>query len=264
MKDSNLPFLSREQLSFQENTAFAIKIRSVAVGAGIIKIRGFTKEGAFSFIHIPNVAGTEKTEIFNLPDIPIMLTIDDEGKSFLRGACYIRATLLLNGATTYQLAAGYVAGLTSLSYPSVQSDDSSLFKGNPGLILSANPAAGAEVTKPLLTYYDYLIHSIRVTLVAAAAAASRRVHMTVVSGGNIIYDFCSPTDQIISETKTYMFQPAIDNGTPTNADIIFVPIPDNLIIPGGSAITSATLNINAGDDYGVMTIYGEIRIVEDV
>lgn len=258
------PFLSRNQLNFQEATSFAISIRSIAAAAGTVAIRGFTKEGMFVFSHTPNSNKTEKIDTFFLPDAPIMLTIDDETKSFAQGECFIRATLVLNKTSIYQLAAGFVAGKHGLCWPAVNAEEAELTKGKITTVVSADPTSNTELSLTVPAGETWKVRALRFEFVTTSIATSRRVHVVFTVNGAKVFETFSATDQIISQDKIYSCFPGADMTAPTNDNDILIPIPDNLILPPAAVITTETVNFNADDDFGAMTALIERSVIENV
>jgi hypothetical protein len=264
MDEASLPFLSRKQLSFQENTSFGIQIRSVGAQAAPLSIKGFTKEGAFNFLHTCNSNRTAKVETFNLPDAPIMLTVDDPTESAAQGGCYVRVSLVLNGIPVYQLGSGFIFGFEGINWPSVQLEKAEPTKSLVFFKTSADPAAGVELSYTVISGEFLKIRALRFTLVAAAAAASRRVHIVFTIGGTKCLDCFGATDQIISETKTYSCYPGANTAAATDDNDILIPIPQEIILGPTDTITTETTNLNAGDNFGVMTILCERFLTQNI
>lgn len=260
MENGLLPFLSRKQLNFQEATAFGIRIISRSATTANLAIRGFTKEGQFSFLHTTLATNAEKTETFNVPDVPIMFTIDDPTVSAAQGLCYVRVELTLNGSSIYSLGSSYINGARGLSWPLSKQETSEQTKGLIAIATSADPAAGAELSFTVAAGTSYKLLAIRFSLVTAAVAASRRVHIVLTVDAIKVLDTFGTTDQIISETKVYSCFPMAGLTASSNGDDILIPIPKDLILTPGSIITTETTNLDGGDDFSVMQLFVERSI----
>lgn len=120
---------------------------------------------------------------------------------------------------------------------------------------SANPAAGAEIsyTVPAGTVLQLL--GARVSLVASADVATRTVQLTIDDGTTVFNKFVSPSTQAASATYAYNFTAGTSNVTVLNNEIV-VGLGQQLFLPPGYRIKTVTNNIQAADDFGVMTVYG--------
>lgn len=258
------PFLSRDQLKFQEATNFAINIKSVACAAGTISIRGFTKEGQFNLVHTPNSDKSAKTETFYLPDAPIMLTIDDEAKSFTKGECFVRATLLLNKTSVYQLISGYVYGFHGLTYPTTNQEESLLESGKLTTIVSADPAAGAEITITVPAGEEWKLIGAKMTLVNDANVANRYVALFATIDSVQMPITLHTTPLTAGLTYPLSFRSGIGAGPLSNNTYFIAPLSENIILPAGSVLATITSSIQVGDNFGPMTVLIEKRVIENV
>lgn len=249
-----LPFLIRKMLSFEFAAAFSLIIDTQSFGTDPITIRGATRQGPFILQVIPNGTGTVKTDKFRLTDVPIWLSIVDDGFNYSASSLYIRADLDINGDRLHTLILGYCYSNRPLTWPLTLSEESS---GNSGLLsnkVSADPAAGAELSYAVPENLQIRVRSVTFQLVAAAAAASRVVNLVFTRQGTVMYRAISNTSQIISETKNYFCFPTSPGNKYADGSSIIIGIPDEIWLNPGDTITTETSAINAGDNYGVMTI----------
>lgn len=251
------PFPTRKMLSFEHGLVFSIQIRTQASVADVLTIRGMTREGVFTFRHTTVADGAVQTATFRIPDIPIMVSVVDEGGIFNQGDVFATLTLTAENGRLFELCSGLVYTEKSISYPATNSIDPMPGRGRIKVITGTDRAAGNEIVESVPAGRIWRPMGINFTLVAAAAAASRRVHIRFNDGGSWDLDCFSSIDQIISETKSYSGMPIGAVPDETDADKIIIPIPDNLYLPEAFRIMTRTSNLNAGDNFGAPTMLVE-------
>jgi hypothetical protein len=122
-------------------------------------------------------------------------------------------------------------------------------------VASADPAAGAEIsyTVPANTFLE--LKGARVALVASGDVATRTVQLTIDDGTTVFNLYASPSTQAASATYNYNFVAGGNNTTVLNNNVS-VAIGDSLLLPAGYKVSTLTNNLQAADNFGVMTIYG--------
>lgn len=238
-------------LSFEQGTTFALGLSVQASIARTITLRGMTREGPFTFTFATSSAGTVTYQSFRIPDVPIFVTVINESTSDDQGSIYAYLSLEANGDTLYQLCAGLIYGQKGISYPASPGADLRPSGGRLTYITGSNPAAGAEILETVPAGRLWKIIAMRFQLVAAAAAASRRVHVVFTDGSSDLLDCFSSVDQIISETKNYSVGGFGAVPDETDDNDILIAMPPNIMLPQGAEIKTITTNLNAGDNFGV-------------
>ena len=254
---NELPFITRPQLAFQGNSQFGLSITIMSTATQPVTIRGATREGAFVYRAVGGTLYSPTTSTFPLPDIPIWLSVIDLDGNFEQGQCHVRLSLTVNSDIIQEIAAGWVTSNQSIAWPNTQQERPTAGRGRLVSVSGANPAAGAEISIVVPSNVIWLVRAVRFTLVAAAVAASRRVHLVFTEKDGMKFEVLSPTDQIISETKTYSAIPGYAGGTATNDNDIIIPLPQDLILNPESTITTETFALDAGDNYGTPQAYIE-------
>lgn len=251
--EQSLPFLTRDMLAFKHGLRFQLRIDTHSFASGSIFIIGFTREGTFKFSHTPNTDSLVKTETFQIPDMPIMVSVIDGSGIREQGQTYAQLNLVINGDILHQLTSGYVYGRKGLSWPLSNVQD--MRPGGGALVgrQSSNPAAGAELSHLIPQGQQWRIRGMSFTLVTDATVVDRTVHILVSAGGGASYDFIAPVVQPASETKLYTCYPASVGGQTNGGNDIHIPIPPDFLLPTLSTIATETTNLQAGDNFGVMT-----------
>lgn len=252
-----LPFLTRDMLSFKHGLKIGLRITSQSYVATTLIISGVTRSGKFLFKHTTTADGVIKTEDFGLPDIPIFVSVIDSGTSTLQGGLFSRLSLLLDEDKLLALASGYVYKDRSIGWPMTQNDEGRVGGGR--LVSSAGslPAAGAEVDITVPTGRTWRLMSLQIGLTTGVAVALRRVHIRITKGGDILYDFFSNIDQAESLFKTYMGQPVGVIPASEDNNSIIIPIAKDIILPANAHIITATTNIQAADQFEQPIYYVE-------
>lgn len=245
----SLPFLTRKMLAFEHATTFKLKVSAISSVAANIRIRGFTSEGPFTFRHVTVSDSILEEETFALPDIPISIAAFDTAGSLIQGECFMALKLQINGDDYMQLCAGYVYDPKGLTWPAPYMTDLIPGRGRIGNRTAADPAAGDEISIAVTDGQIWHVLGLSFTLVAAAAAASRRVHVVFSDGQGTTIDTFATTDQIISETKKYSV--AHFGATPDETDDndILINMPSDIWLRTGGSIDTVTTNLNAGDNF---------------
>ena len=163
MNHPSFPFLTREMLSFGRKSQISFEITTFATFSSLISIRGVSKDSPFVVKHTTLGNRLAQTESFQIPDIPIFLSVEDDDNTFRSGECYVKLSLKINNDVVAQLAAGYVHQQKSLSWPMVRQDEGGPNAGKLSTIVVDDPAANNEWTVQPPFNTTWLIKSIRFT-----------------------------------------------------------------------------------------------------
>ena len=85
-------------LDFKHGSSFAIKVITHANTDSTLQEHGFTKAGPFTFSFVTGSSSPATTNTFQLPDMPIVLSVIDSEGSFAEGECWASVVLQLNGS----------------------------------------------------------------------------------------------------------------------------------------------------------------------
>ena len=257
-KLASLPNIVREKLAFGQQATFSVQVKVCAIVTSNIELTGYTKEGPFVFRMVHAGDGSITTTNFALPDMPLAVAMSTSATGVLKGRVYARITLRINNTVVQDLCRGYVHDLGGPAWPNIFAEESSPLKSFIRVLTGANPAAGAEVADTMVDNVNLRIIGGMVTLVTDGTAASRRVHLTIDQGqGGIVQHFFGDTDQTATTTRTYHFLPLGFSEDREDNGHIIIPIPPNLYVAEESIIGTSTTNIQAGDNFGSMTLFVE-------
>jgi hypothetical protein len=245
-------------LDFEYATKIEIQVDTIARNTGRALLHGITKTGQFTYRVDTTAGGGLNTQIFQIGEIPIYLSLDDSVQVYQPGDLYTVVSLLINGTKVYQYGAGYVSIRKSVSWPPSQNETAQFLKGDHVTRSSSDPAAGSEIVYTVSDGELLRIRAVRFTLVAAAAAASRRVHLVFTFNTTPVYDIIANTDQIISETKIYSGVAGGGGSASTNDNDIYIPLPTEIVMGATDTIETSTFNLQAGDNYSSMLILAEM------
>lgn len=262
MENETPQFISRKQLAFSGATSFQLIIETKSRRTDNLTITGATKEGVFTLTHTTLTGLALQTEIFRIPDVPIWITVADEGNVFLNGETYVSISLGINDNKIQQLAAGYVSGLQKLSWPDTniqQKIGNSL--GLIKTVTTANPAAGAQISQTVPAGVIWKIKGIRARLTTDATVANRyaKYFLTLPDGG--IITAISATPHTASLPVDYMAADYGTHGVTVGFGEYMIGLPSDIYLPAGSTITTVVNGMVAGDDWGAALIWVEEFIV---
>lgn len=248
-KDLQVPFLTRKMLAFEEGVTFSLDLQLITDQASGVEIRGFTREGPFTYRFIPAGSGLEEIHTFRIPDIPIKLSIFTEQGTGGAFFCYAVVHLSINGNRMYTLCQGHLSNLLGLSWPDIGGVSPVQINGPLTETPGAVPAAGAEINDSVPAGQIWEIFAIVTSLVTSATVADRTVKLTISYpiGGQMMR--VAAATQQASEDQEYTFVP---DGTTqvivaNTSQEIALPAP--LILGPGTSIGTITTNIQVGDAY---------------
>lgn len=253
----SLPFLTRKMLAFEHATTFSLRLEVQARAVTNVTVRGMTREGPFTFNIILDSVSTIQTFTYRIPDIPIMVSVEQTTLSLDQGRIYASVSLLVNGVYLQQLCSGLVYWSHGISYPSTFTPDSRPNGGEIRIISTANPAAGAQISQSVPSGETWKIKAVSFSLVNAAIAASRRVHIRFDYIGSGVLDFFSDIDQLTGETRKYTCAPVSPVSDSLDDNDIIIPIPADIVLQPDCAITTTVTNMQATDDFGSAVIWAE-------
>lgn len=256
-KVQGLPFLTRKMLAFEEGAEITLQIKSVGTSANTISIRGMTKEGPFVLKHLIATGKAAKTENFRMPDVPILLCVDDINLNFQRGDLYVELNLLISGVKIYQFGAGYVYGGYGLAWPDSFREISAPVRGHLTMVTSTNPAAGVTAQVTLGNDEMWKVLGIHFTLVTSAAVANRTVKIIFEVESIKVYEIDCTTVQTASLTKSYSCVPNGGGSANTLANEIYIPLPGDIYLPENSNIYVQADNFQGTDDFSAIDVYVE-------
>ncbi|MGB2711403.1 MAG: hypothetical protein WBC33_07785 [Conexibacter sp.] len=174
------------------------------------------------------------------------------GSAPQRGHVFVRVDLMRGegaaGEFIATLIQGYVTATARRAWPDSTIDDAVWGDGLLRAVAGTDPGAGVEIsqTVPTNTRWRYL--AMRYQLVTDGTAANRWAIIVLDDGTNVYFQ-SEPTAAIVAST-TRQFN--IGNGTQrqalANADFMLT-FPVDLRQPAGHRIRTATLNLQAGDNY---------------
>ena len=254
-------FLSRDQLAFQEGTTFQLSVSHTASTLDRFFVTGATKEGPFTFTIESTNDEITQTALLRIPDVPIWISVQDNGGAFGRGRLFVRVNLSVNGNILQQLVAGYVFTPNALTWPQVSIQNPTPFIGRVQTMGGTDPAAGAEISETVPAGEVWHLRAIRFTLVTSATAATRVVHLRIADGSNVYFECIANASQTASLTRQYSGQPTQTTITDTTGTEIIIPIPANLYLNTGWTISTVTTALQAGDNYQAPTMLIENFII---
>lgn len=254
---AKLPFLVRDMLRFEGAAAFALQIRTQSSVAGTIFIRGFTREGVFTFKHTTTNDGTVQTSTFRIPDVPILVSLTDDLAAFKQGDCVATLNLTENGDVVYVLTSGFVYAQKGISYPNNQLHDVMPGRGAIKTYTSANPAAGDELSLTVPTGRIWRILALNFQLVASATVANRRVRVRLQTNVGLDIAVFGVTDQTASQTMNYSFAQVGVISDEVDNTRIQIALPQEIYLGQDDFLGTDTINLQSGDNYSVMNVLVE-------
>lgn len=127
------------------------------------------------------------------------------------------------------------------------------FKVAPVVVQSSNPAVNTELSLTVTTGQIYELYAVSFSLVTDSNTANRAVTLIIDDGTNTFARIRTAVTQAASLTYTYTFAVGLPMVTTVTGTEVTCALPGPLPMAGGYRIRTSTANIQAGDDYGVMS-----------
>jgi hypothetical protein len=164
------------------------------------------------------------------------------------GIIALERTPSSNNLHTATLARGYITEFDSLAWPATKFDDSVEGPGYTLNITGFSSGAGYEQSWTVAASQRWQAFTVVLALTTSAAAATRQVHLHILSGATVLCDIPSETTQAASLTYTYYFGPFGYAPAPVGTNV-YVALPGVLPVMAGWKIATLTDNLQSGDQY---------------
>lgn len=255
MDKENRPFLTREMLTYQGSSTFQLVVGLQSAQTDPVYVRVGTKDNVLTFQLSPDGTKIMARQTIGITDVPIWVSVFDNDGSYTAGDLLVTVALAINGDRVHQLCGGYVTKQQSISWPIAQNNDPIKNIGVPNLTTSSDPAAGSELSISVPTGQLWVPIGCSFQLVTDATAVSRVVHIVFTGSGKVMAECISPNAQTASLTRNY--RAVIGNSLMASADDndLMIGLPADLILYAGMTITTQTTNLQAGDNFGTMTLF---------
>ena len=258
-----LPFLTRDMLSFGAEAKFELELVAYAAVTNAIFIVGLTREGVIKHTFLHSGDGTDEGAIFQIPDIPIVLTVFTESASVERGEYWASIFLLVNGEKVMKLCSGYISKQSAINFPATQSESERDGGGVLQTISVDSPAAGSDWSEAMAGNQMQRLRSVHARLVTDANVADRSVHLEVEEHSSFRdLNFFSGVKQPASTTREYTFAPVFGLLAYEDDNDIIIPIPANMAINSARDVGTATVNLQVGDQWSEIRVNVE-TFIED-
>jgi hypothetical protein len=229
----------------------------------VIAIRWLTLEAEvvpFAFRHAPASNGSPVETRHRLSDGWLLTaTVQVASGTVPSPGIFVRLDIVagLEGAVQLvgTLAQGAVSSQAALAYPLSPVLSAAALAPTTDVVVTANPAAGAEWSIVVPAGTTWSLRSIRGVLVTDATAANREVSLVMTDAGAVVINAPVGVTQIATQTRNYNWFAAAARGAGTTSLDVTTPLPA-LTLHAGAAIGSQTLNLQAADDWGptVLTV----------
>lgn len=247
-------FITRDQLAFQDGKAFSLILDVVSDTTASFFVRGFTKEGPFTYRAQVTGDFSLQTFSFAIPDMPIFagVYLNEAAVSF--AASFGTLHLGINSTRYSMLCQGIINELFGISWPH-NPGQSSL--QNTGFITyenTENPPANTEInyTVPANAIWEVLNASL--TLATDANVADRTLEVRFSNPNGADYWRPSSATQQASETINYSIIPGGTSAVLLANSEHEIGFPANLFLSPGSTIKTVITNRQAGDNITFMSL----------
>lgn len=244
------PFLTRDMLKFGRSSKLEIQLATMCAVTKTVTCRFITREGQQAFSFTNNGGGVDQSTNFTISEIPIFLALVTDDGSIQQGDCYAVARLLINGQLVYTFCAGYVSRHRPVCWPISGNESAVPGRGGIRTVPGNDPAAGAEITHTVPNGQLWKLLAMSFQLVTDATAGNRVPHINfnMPSGPQINVWYTS--SQATNLTRNYSAYITAQPLTAAGDNDLLIGLPQDLYLPGNTIITTETLALSAGDNYG--------------
>lgn len=245
---NSLPFVTRDMLDFRHAMKTALVLQVQSNEASAIYVTGATKAGPFTYKHIPTADSALSEATFQIPDIPIWVSVLDLDGSFQSGQIHATLSLQIAGTIVTQLCAGYVHAQKGVSWPMINIENSLPTRGLYRKIYVEEPPVASQYSTAVPANCWWRVLGISFTLSTTAAVANRIIIIRGAdANGFALFQGVSASSQ---GANTSYYYSACDFGmvdTTGGADMRSISIPGNVLLGPGFYAVAVIYNYQAGD-----------------
>ena len=247
--DSALPFLSRNQLAFEGSAVFGLSLDVVGHGTDTLQVRGFTKEGAFTFSQVIAAGSAIQTFAFAIPDVPVMVSVALAPSDTTGAVAHCVLYLTANGDRVAVLGQGIINALFAVTWPHQMPNNREQSEGAVVEIPITAPEAGNEMSISVGDNEIWEVFAVTLKLTADANAANRTVILQIQQGTDGEIRRAAGTTQQATEAQQYTFLTGGTSGVTVADQSQEIALPSRIMMFSGRSITTITTSIQAGDAY---------------
>jgi len=154
-----------------------------------------------------------------------------------------------------QLSSGFISRTHQLSYPGGNDNPALEGRGRIFTEAVADPAAGAEISFTIPNNTRWIIYSLNFIFTTSSTAATRRVHLRILDGANLLYQDPESNSHTASITRIHSHTTGVENKSlNNNVDVTSHPL---IMLPADATIDTLTTNLQAGDQYSDLRLLVE-------
>lgn len=251
------PFLERDMLRYGKEAAFELIVKSKSTTGVRLRISGGTRHSLISARHDAATDGTLTTTTHSIDDFPVFLSVEDPSETDVQGETFVSVSLRINKDVSLPLVSGSVYELKPLTYPSNTMRDTIPNRGEIGIVQSADPAVGDDVSLTLDDDEIWLVHWAAIQFVTDSTVTNRRIliRFKPTTSGPITIIAGALQGASMTRDHTYA-QWGFLQDSAESSDLIQV-MPANLWLEPSTVISTAVTGGQAGDDFGPLFIMRE-------
>jgi hypothetical protein len=235
-------------------------ICSLVIGMRYQHVKGGQQIGAESIV-VP-LSSSPVVQRFPFPEGWLLsLIIRTSGNIIGPGSVWVEVQLAqgqgAQGVPYAGLISGYAHTYRALVYPPPRHEIPEAGPGAARDLLSADPAAGAELSFGPTSALRWLVGGARFMLVTDATVITRRVNVQLRDpGGGIVWRVPASVSQGAGFTYGYNVVPS-SYAQIAGIDEITVPVGERPLVRSGWLLETFTNNLQAGDNFGPMRVFAE-------
>lgn len=248
--------MNLSNLSWLREGGYDLFVESYANTAVVVQIRGYTESEQVIHDHTTNSNRSLSSSVVAITGSPIFLTARSLTANIVRGQCYVRVSLRIEGIIVATLFAGYVSTLESQAFPNGAISSPLEGGGHFRVITGTDPASGSDFSESVPTGAMWRVQSVISTLSCDATVINRTAHIIFDDGASVVYRSLVNSNVVASQTAMLVWGNSGAAGVTTGVSPHGF-IPDSMHISAGFRVRSSIVGLQAGDDLDAPVLYVE-------
>jgi len=239
--------MNLSSLAWLREGGFDLLVESFSSVAQTIQIRGYTENELIIHDHTTTSDRSLQSSVIGITGSPLYMTARSASGISVRGQCYVKVSLRIEGVVVATLFGGYITETSSVAFPNGVIEDSKSGIGHIRSITGTDPAAGSNISETVPTGALWRPISVKFTIVCDATVISRGIILVFTDGTNELFRTFTNSTVPAGTTLTASFA---DIGTVatglSNANMgVFSSA---TLLPAGFTIATSINNLQAGDN----------------
>lgn len=248
--------MNLSSLAWLREGGFDLLVESFSSVAQTIQIRGYTENELIIHDHTTTSDRSLRSSVIGITGSPLYMTARSASGISVRGQCYVKVSLRIEGVIVATLFGGYITETSSVAFPNGNIEDSLSGKGVIRSITGTDPALGTEISETVPTNAFWRLISARFSFTTDATVISRSPLLVLDDGTTSFWKSSEGSTIPASTNRNYFYANTGAEDTTTSLVNILL-MPSYMPLQAGFRITTQTNNLQAGDNFAAPQLWVE-------